>query len=130
MVTFFFFVKKKNKNKIPTEQSLEEIKKLLLLLLGCAVQVNAKFGKKKKQNLLFRKYKTSRLSFGDLNRFVFCAQCEKKEEYIARIQTLDFETKAAIAAHIQEVPGFKWQELRKCYRVTLFAHFIFILTIP
>ncbi|KAM3624215.1 uncharacterized protein V6R79_020705 [Siganus canaliculatus] len=49
------------------EQSLEEIKKLLLLLLGCAVQ------------------------------------CEKKEEYIERIQTLDFETKAAIAAHIQEL---------------------------
>ncbi|XP_068445070.1 girdin-like isoform X5 [Clinocottus analis] len=49
------------------EQSLEEMKKLLLLLLGCAVQ------------------------------------CEKKEEYIERIQTLDFDTKAAIAAHIQEV---------------------------
>uniref|UniRef100_A0A669EB90 Girdin n=1 Tax=Oreochromis niloticus TaxID=8128 RepID=A0A669EB90_ORENI len=48
------------------EQSLDEMKKLLLLLLGCAVQ------------------------------------CEKKEEYIERIQTLDFETKAAIAAHIQE----------------------------
>lgn len=54
---------------------------------------------------MFRKYKTFHLSFGDLNRFVFCTQCEKKEEYIARIQTLDFETKAAIAAHIQEVPG-------------------------
>uniref|UniRef100_A0A671UDK5 Girdin-like n=1 Tax=Sparus aurata TaxID=8175 RepID=A0A671UDK5_SPAAU len=51
----------------PTEQSLEEMKKLLLLLLGCAVQ------------------------------------CEQKEEYIKRIQTLDFDTKAAIAAHIQEV---------------------------
>uniref|UniRef100_UPI0037E8927B girdin n=1 Tax=Semicossyphus pulcher TaxID=241346 RepID=UPI0037E8927B len=49
------------------EQSLEEIKKLLLLLLGCAVQ------------------------------------SEKKEEYIERIQTLDFDTKAAIAAHIQEL---------------------------
>ncbi|XP_031687595.1 girdin-like isoform X3 [Oncorhynchus kisutch] len=49
------------------EQSLEEMKKLLLLLLGCAVQ------------------------------------CEKKEEYVERIQTLDFDTKAAIAAHIQEV---------------------------
>ncbi|XP_019905025.2 girdin isoform X2 [Esox lucius] len=49
------------------EQSLEEMKKILLLLLGCAVQ------------------------------------CEKKEEYIDRIQTLDFDTKAAIAAHIQEV---------------------------
>ncbi|XP_037328735.2 girdin-like isoform X2 [Pungitius pungitius] len=49
------------------EQSPEEMNKLLLLLLGCAVQ------------------------------------CEEKEEYIERIQTLDFETKAAIAAHIQEV---------------------------
>ncbi|XP_049900304.1 girdin-like isoform X2 [Epinephelus moara] len=49
------------------EQSLEEMKTLLLLLLGCAVQ------------------------------------CEKKEEYIERIQTLDFDTKAAIAAHIQEL---------------------------
>nr|XP_033481077.1 girdin-like isoform X2 [Epinephelus lanceolatus] len=49
------------------EQSLEEMKTLLLLLLGCAVQ------------------------------------CEKKEEYIERIQTLDFDTKAAIAVHIQEL---------------------------
>uniref|UniRef100_A0A3P8R4J2 HOOK N-terminal domain-containing protein n=1 Tax=Astatotilapia calliptera TaxID=8154 RepID=A0A3P8R4J2_ASTCA len=48
-------------------QGLEEMKKLLLLLLGCAVQ------------------------------------CEKKEEYIERIQTLDFDTKAAIASRIQEV---------------------------
>uniref|UniRef100_A0A3Q2R2F8 Girdin-like n=1 Tax=Fundulus heteroclitus TaxID=8078 RepID=A0A3Q2R2F8_FUNHE len=29
--------------------------------------------------------------------------CEKKEEYIEKIQTLDFDTKAAIAAHIQEL---------------------------
>eukprot|EP00064_Thunnus_orientalis_P006395 superscaffoldBa00000662_g6412 len=29
--------------------------------------------------------------------------CEKKEEYIERIQTLDFDTKAAIAVHIQEL---------------------------
>ncbi|XP_048864433.1 girdin-like isoform X5 [Brienomyrus brachyistius] len=50
-----------------TEQGLDEMKKLLLLLLGCAVQ------------------------------------CEKKEEYIEKIQTLDFDTKAAIASHIQEV---------------------------
>uniref|UniRef100_A0A8C7GD76 Coiled-coil domain containing 88A n=1 Tax=Oncorhynchus kisutch TaxID=8019 RepID=A0A8C7GD76_ONCKI len=50
-----------------SEQGLEEMRKLLLLLLGCAVQ------------------------------------CEKKEEYIERIQTLDFDTKAAIASHIQEV---------------------------
>uniref|UniRef100_A0AAQ4RJA0 Coiled-coil domain containing 88Aa n=1 Tax=Gasterosteus aculeatus aculeatus TaxID=481459 RepID=A0AAQ4RJA0_GASAC len=48
-----------------TEQSPEEMNKLLMLLLGCAVQ------------------------------------CEEKEEYIERIQTL--ETKAAIAAHIHEV---------------------------
>uniref|UniRef100_A0A3P8R4U4 HOOK N-terminal domain-containing protein n=1 Tax=Astatotilapia calliptera TaxID=8154 RepID=A0A3P8R4U4_ASTCA len=32
-----------------------------------------------------------------------CLQCEKKEEYIERIQTLDFDTKAAIASRIQEV---------------------------
>ncbi|XP_039545021.1 girdin isoform X4 [Pimephales promelas] len=49
------------------EEGLEEIKKLLLLLLGCAVQ------------------------------------CERKEEYIEKIQCLDFDTKAAIAAHIQEM---------------------------
>ncbi|KAJ8248409.1 hypothetical protein GJAV_G00241730 [Gymnothorax javanicus] len=49
------------------EQSLEEMNKLLLLLLGCAVQ------------------------------------CEQKEEYIEKIQSLDFDTKAAIASHIQEV---------------------------
>ncbi|KAM7393782.1 hypothetical protein PAMP_020631 [Pampus punctatissimus] len=29
--------------------------------------------------------------------------CEKKEKYIERIQTLDFDTKAAIAVHIQEL---------------------------
>ncbi|XP_028844261.1 girdin isoform X2 [Denticeps clupeoides] len=50
-----------------SEQGLDEMRKMLLLLLGCAVQ------------------------------------CEKKEEYIERIQTLDFDTKAAIASHIQEV---------------------------
>ncbi|XP_052007235.1 girdin isoform X2 [Xyrauchen texanus] len=51
-----------------SEQALEEMRKLLLLLLGCAVQ------------------------------------CDRKEEYIDGIQTLlDFDTKAAIAAHIQEV---------------------------
>ncbi|XP_062864217.1 girdin-like isoform X3 [Trichomycterus rosablanca] len=50
-----------------TEHGLAEVKKLLLLLLGCAVQ------------------------------------CEEKEEYIERIQTLDFDTKAAIASDIQEV---------------------------
>ncbi|XP_050969361.1 girdin isoform X2 [Labeo rohita] len=49
------------------EEGLEEIRKLLLLLLGCVVQ------------------------------------CERKEEYIEKIQSLDFDTKAAIAAHIQEV---------------------------
>nr|XP_019575264.1 PREDICTED: girdin isoform X5 [Rhinolophus sinicus] len=50
-----------------SEQGTEEVKKLLLLLLGCAVQ------------------------------------CQKKEEFIERIQSLDFDTKAAVAAHIQEV---------------------------
>ncbi|NXD09727.1 GRDN protein, partial [Nothocercus nigrocapillus] len=50
-----------------SEPGTEEIKKLLLLLLGCAVQ------------------------------------CQKKEEIIDRIQGLDFDTRAAVAAHIQEV---------------------------
>ncbi|XP_052639935.1 girdin isoform X13 [Harpia harpyja] len=50
-----------------SETGTEEIKKLLLLLLGCAVQ------------------------------------CQKKEEFIERIQGLDFDTRAAVAAHIQEV---------------------------
>ncbi|XP_036781881.2 girdin isoform X3 [Manis pentadactyla] len=50
-----------------SEQGTEEVKKLLLLLLGCAVQ------------------------------------CQKKEEFIERIQGLNFDTKAAVAAHIQEV---------------------------
>uniref|UniRef100_A0A671QL48 Girdin-like n=1 Tax=Sinocyclocheilus anshuiensis TaxID=1608454 RepID=A0A671QL48_9TELE len=52
-----------------SEQGLEEMRKILLLLLGCAVQ------------------------------------CNRKEEYIDRIQTLDFDMQAAIAAHIQESPG-------------------------
>ncbi|XP_053568166.1 girdin [Bombina bombina] len=50
-----------------SEQATEEMKKLLLLLLGCAVQ------------------------------------SERKEEFIEKIQDLDFDTKAAVAAHIQEV---------------------------
>ncbi|XP_032540036.1 girdin isoform X9 [Chiroxiphia lanceolata] len=50
-----------------SEPGTEEVKKLLLLLLGCAVQ------------------------------------CQKKEEFIERIQGLDFDTRAAVAAHIQEV---------------------------
>uniref|UniRef100_A0A3B4BYI9 HOOK N-terminal domain-containing protein n=1 Tax=Pygocentrus nattereri TaxID=42514 RepID=A0A3B4BYI9_PYGNA len=62
-----------------TEQGLEEVKKLLLLLLGCAVQ-HTTFSLHQSQNT-----------------------CEEKEEYIERIQTLDFDTKAAIASHIQEV---------------------------
>lgn len=33
----------------------------------------------------------------------FFLQCERKEEYIEKIQSLDFDTQAAIAAHIQEV---------------------------
>ncbi|XP_042307707.1 girdin isoform X1 [Sceloporus undulatus] len=50
-----------------SEQGTEEVKKLLLLLLGCAVQ------------------------------------CQKKEEFIERIQSLNFDIRAAVAAHIQEV---------------------------
>ncbi|XP_030052306.1 girdin isoform X2 [Microcaecilia unicolor] len=50
-----------------SEQGTEEIRKLLLLLLGCAVQ------------------------------------CDRKEEFIEKIQGLDFDTKASVAVHIQEV---------------------------
>lgn len=78
--------------KLYTEQSLEELKKVLLLLLGCAVQVNADNARTHVQKTV-------------CNSGYF-DQCEKKEEYIERIQTLDFDTKAAIAVHIQEVPGF------------------------
>ncbi|XP_015712305.1 girdin isoform X11 [Coturnix japonica] len=49
------------------EPGTNEINKILLLLLGCAVQ------------------------------------CQKKEEFIERIQLLDFDTRAAVAAHIQEI---------------------------
>lgn len=62
---------------------------MLLLLLGCAVQVNADNATSHVQKTV-----SNLLSYG---------QCEKKEEYIERIQTLDFDTKAAIAVHIQEV---------------------------
>ncbi|XP_041070747.1 girdin-like isoform X2 [Carcharodon carcharias] len=65
-----------------SEQGIEEMKKLLLLLLGCAVQ------------------------------------CERKEEFIERIKNLDFDTKAAVATHIQEVThnqenvfDMQWMEL-------------------
>uniref|UniRef100_A0A8C9W3K6 Coiled-coil domain containing 88C n=1 Tax=Scleropages formosus TaxID=113540 RepID=A0A8C9W3K6_SCLFO len=47
--------------------AMEEMKKLLLLILGCAVQ------------------------------------CERKEEFIEKIKSLDIETQAAIVAYIQEV---------------------------
>ncbi|XP_072265770.1 girdin isoform X3 [Pyxicephalus adspersus] len=50
-----------------SEQGTEEMKKMLLLMLGCAVQ------------------------------------CARKEEFIEKIQDLDFDTKAAVAVHIQEV---------------------------
>ncbi|KAJ8405176.1 hypothetical protein AAFF_G00321670 [Aldrovandia affinis] len=50
-----------------TEAAVEELRRLLLLLLSCAVQ------------------------------------CERKEEFIQQIQSLDIETQAAIATCIQEV---------------------------
>ncbi|XP_077341647.1 girdin isoform X8 [Lithobates pipiens] len=50
-----------------SEQGTEEMKKMLLLMLGCAVQ------------------------------------CARKEEFIDKIQDLNFDTKAAVASHIQEV---------------------------
>nr|XP_045012964.1 girdin-like [Jaculus jaculus] len=76
-----------------SEQGTEEIKKLLLLLLGCAVQ------------------------------------CQKKEEFIERIQGLDLDTKASVAAHIQEIThnqenvfDLQWMEVTDVsgrYRATL-----------
>lgn len=38
-----------------------------------------------------------------MNDIFHLFQCQKKEEFIERIQGLDFDTKAAVAAHIQEV---------------------------
>ncbi|CAB1312782.1 unnamed protein product, partial [Coregonus sp. 'balchen'] len=68
------------------------MRKLLLLLLGCAVQ-----------SWHCDRWSVfcpgSRPEKGQRG----CQRCEKKEEYIERIQTLDFDTKAAIASHIQEV---------------------------
>lgn len=79
-----------------TEQSPEEMNKLLMLLLGCAVQVNAIWSEIWKKTRLHKVWRSKLL-------LLFHFQCEEKEEYIERIQTLDFETKAAIAAHIHEV---------------------------
>ncbi|XP_067901010.1 girdin-like isoform X3 [Heterodontus francisci] len=77
-----------------TEHGIEEMKKLLLLLLGCAVQ------------------------------------CERKEEFIERIKNLDFETKAAVATHIQEVThnqenvfDMQWMELADISREDLNSFF-------
>ncbi|XP_078393164.1 girdin-like, partial [Cetorhinus maximus] len=50
-----------------SDEGLQELEKLLLLLLGCAVQ------------------------------------CERKEEFIGQIQTLDLDTQATVAGHIQEI---------------------------
>lgn len=41
------------------------------------------------------------------DHFINFFQCQKKEEFIERIQGLDFDTKAAVAAHIQEVITYK-----------------------
>ncbi|XP_078413080.1 girdin isoform X9 [Cetorhinus maximus] len=77
-----------------SEQGIEEMKKLLLLLLGCAVQ------------------------------------CERKEEFIERIKNLDFDTKAAVATHIQEVThnqenvfDMQWMELSDLSREDLNSFF-------
>ncbi|XP_014447290.1 girdin isoform X8 [Tupaia chinensis] len=74
-----------------SEQGTEEVKKLLLLLLGCAVQPS------------FACVITTLSYPKSLWNEVICKQCQKKEEFIERIQGLDFDTKAAVAAHIQEV---------------------------
>ncbi|XP_038665456.1 girdin-like isoform X9 [Scyliorhinus canicula] len=77
-----------------SEQGIEEMKKLLLLLLGCAVQ------------------------------------CERKEEFIESIKDLDFDTKAAVAIHIQEVThnqenvfDMQWMELADLSREDLHSFF-------
>ncbi|KAG9346510.1 hypothetical protein JZ751_006821 [Albula glossodonta] len=73
-----------------TEAAVEELRRLLLLLLGCAVQ------------------------------------CERKEEFIQQIQTLDIETQAAIATCIQEITQdpsnvlpLQWGELSAVERAEL-----------
>ncbi|XP_072907083.1 girdin-like isoform X7 [Hemitrygon akajei] len=73
---------------------INEMKKLLLLLLGCTVQ------------------------------------CERKEEFIERIKNLDFDTKATVAIHIQEVThnqenvfDMQWMELTDISREDLNSSF-------
>lgn len=52
-------------------------------------------------------------------------QCQKKEEFIERIQHLDFDTRAAVAAHIQEVYccfyAFHFLEVEYVLRVFMFV---------
>ncbi|XP_036119482.1 girdin isoform X11 [Molossus molossus] len=107
-----------------SEQGTEEVKKLLLLLLGCAVQYLRCCKMKRmtwkydsfsnKLNKVFDRRKavlfdvSQRLTehFGCIPNSAtdsLCFLCQKKEEFIERIQGLDFDTKAAVAAHIQEV---------------------------
>ena len=87
---------------LSTEQSLEEMKKLLLLLLGCAVQVNP-------DCLTISVQKTGK-RLHELWRYksvcIFTFSVRKKRSTSRMIQTLDFDTKAAIAALIQEVSDF------------------------
>ncbi|XP_051867537.1 girdin-like isoform X3 [Pristis pectinata] len=77
-----------------SECGINEMKKLLLLLLGCTVQ------------------------------------CERKEEFIERIKNLDFDTKAAVAIHIQEVThnqenifDMQWMEIADISREDLHSSF-------
>ncbi|XP_078260976.1 girdin-like isoform X2 [Rhinoraja longicauda] len=77
-----------------SECGINEMKKLLLLLLGCTVQ------------------------------------CERKEEFIERIKNLDFDTKAAVAIHIQEVThnqenvfDMQWMDLADISREDLNSSF-------
>lgn len=44
---------------------------------------------------------------------MYLLQCQKKEEFIERIQGLDFDTRAAVAAHIQEVLLFLYYMIAK-----------------
>uniref|UniRef100_A0A665T893 Uncharacterized protein n=1 Tax=Echeneis naucrates TaxID=173247 RepID=A0A665T893_ECHNA len=69
---------------------VQQIKTYYLVSFGCSLLVAQPYV------MLYNQSKQMKI-------FHLHFQCEKKEEYIESIQTLDFDTKAAIAAHIQEL---------------------------
>lgn len=86
------------------EGAVAELRRLLLLLLGCAVQVYI-FNKVSAicslENKLIRNKPVHFLciSFKFIHRY----QCERKETFIQQIQCLEIDTQAEIALCIQEV---------------------------